>query len=338
MKRLEQGDAKAKEWLKDLHGFLEVDGWRMVRMMDLNEPYWFEDPSSVILPIRAFMKKGGSYNLDEVRGRFAVEREKAIADLLQKAPPDDRPSLEALIKLGGKASSYSEEHDLYCELGLHAVLRRGFLGIGRRFVKTGTIDKADDIFFLNPDEIERALQGAEFCKLQKITNRRRDRWADLNSRWEEVRGTVIPPAFTIRGSFEESVGMDLLPSGDPIIIKIVVGELPRVRPELKADLYGVCGSPGVAEGPARVIMNYNELDQVQMGDILICPGTNPAWTPVFGLVKAVVADRGGTLTHTAIVGREYGIPVLVNTFTGTSAIKTGQRVKVDATEGTLHIL
>jgi phosphoenolpyruvate synthase/pyruvate phosphate dikinase len=85
-------------------------------------------------------------------------------------------------------------------------------------------------------------------------------------------------------------------------------------------------------------MTYSQLDEVQNGDILVCPGTNPAWTPVFGLVKAVVSDRGGTLSHTAIVGREYGIPTLVNTFTGTSMIKTGQRIKVDATEGALYIL
>jgi pyruvate,water dikinase len=56
------------------------------------------------------------------------------------------------------------------------------------------------------------------------------------------------------------------------------------------------------------------------------------------LVKAVVSDRGGTLSHTAIVGREYGLPTLVNTFTATSTIKTGQKIKVDATEGTLYIL
>jgi phosphoenolpyruvate synthase/pyruvate phosphate dikinase len=94
----------------------------------------------------------------------------------------------------------------------------------------------------------------------------------------------------------------------------------------------------VAEGPARVIMTYSQLDEVQSGEILVCPGTNPAWTPVFGLVKAVVSDRGGTLSHTAIVGREYGLPTLVNTFTGTSTIKTGQRIRVDATEGALYIL
>jgi len=327
-----------KEWLKDLYDFLEVDGWRMVRMMDLNEPYWLEDPSTVISPIRAFIKKGGDYDLDGVRENLSKEREKAIADLMQKVPQSEKPWFEALIKLGGKAGSYSEEHDLYCELYMHAVLRRSFLGIGRRLANAGTIDKSDDIFFLNPDEVEMVLMGPEFHKLQYIANRRRARWEYLNEHWTEVKDMTHPPAFTTRASLEEAVGMDLLPSQDPIITKIVVGELPRVREELKADIYGVCGAPGVAEGLARVIMSYTQLDEVQKDEILVCPGTNPAWTPVFGLVKAVVSDRGGTLSHTAIVGREYGLPTIVNSFEGTAKIKTGMRIRVDATEGAIYIL
>jgi len=337
MGKLEESEA-GKGWLKDLHDFLEVDGWRMVRMQDLNEPYWLEEPSKVISPIRAFIKKGGDYDLDEVRANLSEEREKAIADLLQKVPQDEKPWFEALIKLAGKTSSYSEEHDLYCELYCHSVMRRGFLGIGRRLAKAGTIDKRDDIFFLIPDEVEMVLMGPEFHKLQYIANRRRARWEYLNENWAEVNEVTHPPVITTRANLEEAVGMDLLPSGDAIIIKIVVGELPRVRPELKADIYGVCGAPGVAEGPARVIMSYGQLDEVQKGDILVCPGTDPAWTPVFGLLKAVVSDRGGTLSHAAIVGREYGLPTLVNTFTGTATIKTGQRIRVDATEGALYIL
>jgi phosphohistidine swiveling domain-containing protein len=253
-------------------------------------------------------------------------------------PESEKALFKDLIKVGGKAGSYSEEHDLYCELYMHAILRRSFLGMGRRLAAAGTIDKPEDIFFLNPDEVEMVLMGPEFHKLQYIANRRRERWTYLNENWAEVNEVTHPPAYTTRASLEEAVGLDLMPSADPIIIKIIVGELPDVRPELKADIYGVCGAPGEAEGPARVIMTYNELDKVQKGEILVCPGTNPAWTPVFGLVKAVVSDRGGTLSHTAIVGREYGLPTLVNTFTGTTTIKTGQRIRVNATEGTLYVL
>ena len=80
------------------------------------------------------------------------------------------------------------------------------------------------------------------------------------------------------------------------------------------------------------------MKQVQPGDILVCAGTDPNWTPVFGIVNGVVTDRGGILSHAAIIGREYGVPTIVNTFEGTAKIKSGQRLRINATEGAIYIL
>ncbi|HBA54876.1 MAG TPA: phosphoenolpyruvate-utilizing protein, partial [Syntrophorhabdus aromaticivorans] len=130
----------------------------------------------------------------------------------------------------------------------------------------------------------------------------------------------------------------MIKSLDPIALKVVVGKLPEARPELKADLYGTCGSPGMAEGPARVIFKEEDLASVKEGDILVSVSTSPAWTPIFGMIKGVVVDRGGSLSHAAIVGREYGIPVVMNVFEGTTKIKSGQRIRIDANLGTVFIL
>jgi pyruvate,water dikinase len=330
LSKLKQIDS-GKTWIEKFNAFLQVEGWRMVRMMDLNEPYWLEEPSAAISVIQRFVSKGVDFDLDATRAKMAKKREKAIASLLAKVEDEEKEWFKALINLGGKASIYSEEHDLYCELYLHALLRRGMLGIGKRLVEAGTIDRPDDTLFLNPDEIEQVMLAPEFHKLQYIANRRR-------ARWEKQRFKETPPAFTERESFDKAIEMDLVPSDDVMIIKLVVGEMPNIKKELKADIYGVCGAPGSAEGPARVIMTYDELGQVQPGEILVCPGTNPAWTPVFGIVKAVIADRGGTLSHTAIVGREYGVPTIVNCFEGTAKIKTGQRIRADATQGAIYLL
>jgi pyruvate,water dikinase len=107
---------------------------------------------------------------------------------------------------------------------------------------------------------------------------------------------------------------------------------------LKADLYGVCGAPGVAEGPARVVLTYEHLGEVKPGEILVAPTTGPSWTPVFGIIKGAVVDRGGTLSHASVVGREHGIPVAIQVFEGTKKITTGQRIRVNGTEGTVYIL
>lgn len=125
---------------------------------------------------------------------------------------------------------------------------------------------------------------------------------------------------------------------DPIIDKVIAGVVPTPKPELKADLLGVSGSPGVGEGLARVLFSADDLLQVQPGEILVCPSTDVTWTPVFARLKGVVVDIGGGLCHGAIVSREYGIPCVLNTFAGTSKIETGQRIRVDGNTGAVYVL
>jgi pyruvate,water dikinase len=320
-----------RKWKKSFMKFLDKNGWRMVRMNDFNEPYWLEQPSSAISIIQNFISKGADYNLDKIRAKLIDERKKTIDEFMENVPDNEKEWVQALIELGQRASAVSEEHDLYCELHAHAVIRRSFLGMGKRLTQAGTIDRPEDIFFLNPDEVEMVMLGPEFHKLQYIANRRR-------AQWEDWRYKQPPPVFTDRANIEEAIGMDLAAAAEPIIMHVAGLEMPIPRPELKADIRGVSSSPGVAEGLARVIINYDQLGEVQPDEILVCPITNPAWTPVFGLIKAVVTDRGGLLSHAAIVGREYGIPTIVNTFVATSTIKTGQRIRVDATNGAIYFL
>jgi len=93
----------------------------------------------------------------------------------------------------------------------------------------------------------------------------------------------------------------------------------------------------VVEGTARVITTVADISQVQPGDILVCGGTTTEWTPVFSIIKACVCDTGGSLTHAAIVSREYGIPCVVGTAKATQVIKTGDRVRVDGRAGTVQV-
>jgi pyruvate,water dikinase len=130
----------------------------------------------------------------------------------------------------------------------------------------------------------------------------------------------------------------MMKSRDPIIMKENVGEMPQPKEELKADLWGAPASPGIAEGPARVIVSADQLIEVQPGEILVAPTTSIAWTSAFALVKGVILDSGGSLCHGAIVAREYGIPCVTNTFTGTNTIKTGQRIKMDGMQGAIYFL
>ena len=94
----------------------------------------------------------------------------------------------------------------------------------------------------------------------------------------------------------------------------------------------------MAEGPARVITAVDQLDQVELGEILVCPITAPSWAPVFAKIAGAVSDVGGIMSHAAIVSREYGLPAVVGTGFGTRQIETGQRVRVDGNEGTVTVV
>lgn len=92
-------------------------------------------------------------------------------------------------------------------------------------------------------------------------------------------------------------------------------------------------SGGRTTGPVRVVRSPAEFGTMRSGDVLVCPYTNPSWTPLFQRAAAVVVDSGGLGSHAAIVAREYGIPAVMGTGTGTATLADGRRVTVDGDTG-----
>jgi pyruvate,water dikinase len=98
-------------------------------------------------------------------------------------------------------------------------------------------------------------------------------------------------------------------------------------------LAGTPASAGVAEGPVRIVLGPEGFADLRAGEVLVCPNTNPSWTPLFARAAAVVVDTGGLGSHAAIVAREYGVPAVMGTGRGTSVLRDGQRVRVDGSGG-----
>jgi pyruvate,water dikinase len=104
------------------------------------------------------------------------------------------------------------------------------------------------------------------------------------------------------------------------------------------ELKGSAAAQGVVEGVARVVRSVDQIGEVRDGEILVCGSTSPAWAPIFSRIVATVTDIGGVMSHTAIVCREYGLPAVVGTGRATERIKTGDRIRVDGTAGTVTLL
>jgi pyruvate,water dikinase len=110
------------------------------------------------------------------------------------------------------------------------------------------------------------------------------------------------------------------------------------RPAAEGPISGIAASPGTVEGIARVVMTVDDFDDVADGDVLVCQMTNPAWVVLFTKIAGLVTDTGGTTSHPAVLSREFGIPAVVGTSVATKRIRTGDRIRVNGSTGTVEVL
>jgi pyruvate,water dikinase len=328
--KLKEQDA-GKKWLEELAEYVDEFGWKNKQGWHYASPAWREDLSLPIEKVQGYIKTP-EFNLADTRKALAEERERTAKEVISRVPEDQREWFSLLLAGAQHAGSFSEGHNFYCEGFNDAVMRRILVGIGRRFAAAGAFDHPDDIFLLAPEDLQKVGAYPERYNLRPMVSSRRAAWGEhLKPDYQ------FPPVISKNLSPEEAFGW-MVSAHDPIFEKVIIGAFPTPRPELKADVLGIPGSPGVAEGVARILFSPEELLQVQPGEILVCPSTDPNWTPVFALLKGVVVDMGGSLCHAAIVSREYGIPCVLNTFAGTSKIKNGQRIRVDGDVGAVYVL
>jgi phosphohistidine swiveling domain-containing protein len=320
LKELDKSDA-GKAWLKEYKQFLMEHGWRCERMHAYDTPAWIERPDLAIGRVRVYMNQA-DFPFDVERVRLIAKREAAEKEVIAKLSSSQRDWFYTLMKSAQKSGFWSEDHTYFCDFYVGALGRCIIAEIGRRFAAAGCIDSAEDIHFLHAYEIRKAAVPLT-DNLRPYVERRKTAW--------EKACKTDPPTFY--GNIEKAG--EVLRS-DPTLS--VSTQLPIVREELKADLYGAAAAPGIVEGTARVIMEANRLSELKAGEILVAPGTSAAWTVAFSLIKGLITDGGGALSHPVIMARECGIPCVAGCLQATQKIKTGQKVKIDGDLGVVFIL
>jgi pyruvate,water dikinase len=202
----------------------------------------------------------------------------------------------------------AREYPKYFWVRRYAIYKRAILREAKKLVSAGIVHDISDIYHLYFDEFREVVRTEQVDQLL-IDERKKE-----YSRYEKL----TPPRIILSNGE--------VPSGEYDDRSIPEGAL-----------IGVPVSPGVVEGRARVVSKLSEA-QIEKGDILVTPYTDPSWTPVFVSIAGLVTEVGGEMSHGAVITREYGLPAVVGVENATKLIEDGQRIRLNGTDGYVEII
>lgn len=294
--------------------FMDKYGMRGVGEIDLGQPRWREDPTSVMHTLQSYLQIEPKFAPDVLFQKGARAAEETIERLATQARLQRGGRIKEKLVRGAarrvRLLMGARESPKFFAVRAMGIVRSVLLEVGEEFAAAGTIARPDDLFFLYITELE-ALSRRESRDWKAFIAGRRLAYE------RELRRRQVPRVLVSDGrAFYEGVGAET-DTGDSIT--------------------GSPVSPGVAEGIVHVVLDPRGA-QLAPGEILVCPGTDPAWTPLFMAAGGLVMEVGGMMTHGSVVAREYGIPAVVGVHQATLRLKDGQRIRVDGTTGRIAIL
>jgi len=309
------------------------------------EGSWITDPDIPYSYIKGYIERlDQGETIERSLDEIEKQRDEIVAEYRKLIKTDeDRKSFDDAYNTIRTIYRYAEDHLFWVEHWFHTIWFDKIRKFGQLLVKNGMLEKVDDIFMFNRYEIPQLLTevstgwalGVDIPmrgNYYKSKARKRRKILEAAGKWNPTPALGVPPEevaepFTIMlwGITTDKVkewlkGVDVTQAKDVSQIK------------------GFAASAGVAEGPARVLKRLKDIVNLQPGEILVCPSTNPSWAPVFTKIKAAVTDIGGLTSHAAIVCREYGVPSVTGTGVSTAVIKTGDILKVDGDSGVVEIV
>ena len=289
-----------------IQGVLANHGFHGPFEGELSSVVWREDPAPLERMIGEYARLSDDADPRLREHRLHATRAEQQRQLLAALPRRQRPGAKFVLHLAET------------RLPLRGVAKRSFLQgidilrasarrIGSELARSGAIADLEDVFYLTLEELTGQLPD----DVRQLVPRRRERrlayqQVELPGSWT---GQVVPVSRGLQG-----------PGTD--------------RP---TEIAGVGVSAGVVEGSVRVVTDPS-FEEVEPGEILVAPTTDPSWASIMFLSAGLVVDIGGPLSHAAVVARELGLPCVVNTRSGTQHLRTGDVVRVDGDAGTVQIL
>lgn len=295
---------------EDLDTHLQEYGDRGLEELKLEKPTFREEPASLIELIRNYFQLGMTVEK-------MVEREKAIRENAEKTVrehlkhPCKRVLFEFVLRKA-RLSITGRENMRFARSRAYGIVRRLFRRMADLFVEKGLLDSASDLYYLTVSEIFGFIQGSAVTQdLKALVRLRKAEYDEFARRTpdDRIRITGIPYVRSFNGA-------DTVNEGD-------------------SSLRGIGCSSGISEGTAWVVSNPDGKNR-KGNYILVAKSTDPGWVFLMIQSRGIVVEKGSVLSHTAIIGRELGIPTIVGVKNATTRIRDGSRIIINGGTGELQ--
>lgn len=301
-----------------LGAYLDDHGWQVFTGFDFTHQAVVELPGLLLDTIRKVSPPGRA-------------GQDPLAGLRESAPPGERDRLTILIEDALVAYGLRDDDSGPTVQQPIGLVRRALLEAGGRLAARGALKDGDDVFDARAAELTALLTGAaERPTPDELARRAARRRAPFVAPPRRLGDDEPPPEAPLPPAMATIVGA--------LFAAMALEDTTDDQAPAGGELRGAGASAGVYEGRARVIGGPGDFERLERGDVLVASMTTPAYNVVLPLIGAVVTNRGGILSHPAIVAREYGIPAVVGTGDATTRIPDGARIRVDGTTGTVTVV
>jgi pyruvate,water dikinase len=315
-------DDDCREFKHAFTDYLERWGFRSSGELMLTTPTPQEDPLPVLRLLKSYVGSQAMSPQHQTRVQQRAREAATAALAAHLSPPGWRsvPLLSQasrfrLLLAATQGAIKLRERARMKQALLYTRLRHIALQLGARLTERGLLQQPDDIFLLTLPEVRSMVAGAAADLAPAIESRRQE---------QQAFSACTPPDRIVLGPGEQ-----WQPDEADQHDEACAAPTKTLRGN------GACG--GAAAGEAAVVLDVAYADRVQDGQILVTRQTDPGWATVFFLVRGLVIERGGMLSHGAIIAREYGIPAVVGVPEATRLIRDGDRVRVDGDQGLVEL-
>ena len=296
-------------------------GWHAVWSHEFIFPNVVEQMPPVIELIRGYIET--NYDYPKTIAALAADIKSAAVEILEGLKGEALEEMRAANDINLRMAPLTPDHHFYIDQGANAHVRQVLVAIGRKLVAAGALDAAGDVVFFKYNELRIFMGDPSGMNGRALVAQRKA---------EREKAYTLRPKEWIGTATKTQLAFPYLNLwGFP-------DKFYRKESTVAGQVQGLGGSPGVVEGIARVVLHEGQFDDVRAGDILVCQMTNPAWVVLFTKIVGLVTDAGGTVSHPAVLSREFGIPAVVGSSVATKDIKNGDRIRINGTTGLVEIL